>query len=104
MNTDTVSITLPAPSVVPHVVNDKWEREYQAFLRLKPQLLATHDGLYVVVHNGQVIDSGPDDVTLALQFFAHHGNIPIHIGRVAQTPEAPARIPHYRRQLPGDEG
>jgi hypothetical protein len=104
MNTETVSITLPAPSVVPQVANDKWQREYQAFLRLKPQLLETHGGLFVVIHNGQVVESGPDDVTLALQFFTQYGNTPVHIGLVTQTPEAPIRIPHYRQKLLGDKG
>jgi hypothetical protein len=57
-----------------------------------------------VVHNGLVDDSGPDDIALALKFFAQHGNVPIHIGLVTDRPEAAVRIPHYRQQGLGGEG
>ena len=101
---DSASLTLPAPALDRTAANDKWLREYQAFLQLKPQLLATHSGQFVVVHNGQVVDSGPDEVALALRFFRQHGNVPIHIGLLTAAPESAARIPHYRQARPGDEG
>jgi hypothetical protein len=104
MNTDSISTTLPAPELSVSAADGKWNREYQAFLRLKPQLMATHAGRYVVVHNGLVDDSGPDDIALALKFFAHHGNVPIHIGLVTDLPEPAVRIPHYRQQGLGGEG
>lgn len=97
------SSTLPAPALDQVVAGDKWQREYQAFLRLKPQLQQTHPGAFVTVHNGQVIDTGADDVELALRFFKQHGNMPVHIGYVSANSEPPARIPHYR-QLGGSEG
>jgi hypothetical protein len=78
---------------------DKWQHEFEAFQRLLPDLLHTHLGQYVVIHNGQVVDSGPDDLALALRFFAQHGKVPIHIGRVTREPATPARIPHYRTTL-----
>lgn len=90
------SLALPAPSLDRSTADGKWQREYQAFLRLKAPLLATHAGQYVVVHDGAVVDSGPDDVALALRFFSQHGNVPVHIGHVTAGPEAAARIPHYR--------
>lgn len=96
-------LTLPAPSVETIPANGKWQREYQAFLRLKASLLATHTGQYVVVHDGAVVDTGLDDVALALQFFKQHGNVPVHIGLVTDGPETAARIPHYRVRS-GDEG
>jgi hypothetical protein len=92
--------TLPAPSVAAPFANGKWQREYEAFLRLQSELLTTHAGEYVAVHDGQVVASGNDDVELALQFFAQHGNVPVHIGRVTATPEPAARIPHYRELNP----
>ena len=45
----------------------KWEREYQTFRQLLPQLLATHRGQYVAIHDGQVVDSGDDKLALALR-------------------------------------
>jgi len=89
--------TLPAPTVDWRpAVRDKWACEFEAFQRLLPQLLETHRGEYVVIHAGRVVDSGQDDLTLALRFFAEHGNVPIHVGLVADEPEPATRIPHYR--------
>ena len=91
------SVTLPAPAVdLTPPPRGKWEREYQAFRRLLPVLLQTHRGQYVVIHEGQVVDSGADDLALALRFFAKHGNVPIHVGKVTDEPEPLVRIPHYR--------
>ena len=91
---------LPAPALSQTSASGKWQREYEAFVRLKPQLLSSHVNQYVVIHDGQVIASGNDDVALALQFFAQHGNVPVHIGFVAQGTEEAARIPHYRELNP----
>ena len=77
-------------------VRDKWACEFAAFQRLLPQLPKTHRGQYVVVHEGLVVDSGPDDLALALRFFAEHGNVPIHVGLVADEPDPVTRIPHSR--------
>lgn len=95
--TDSPLLTLPAPSVEIGTGDEKWRCEYEAFLRIKPHLLATNAGRYVVVHHGQVIDSGTDEVALALRFFEQHGNQPVHIGLVAEAPEQVSRIPHYRQ-------
>jgi hypothetical protein len=92
--------TMPAPAIAPLPTNGKWQREYDAFLRLRPQLLATHAGQYVVIHDGQVVAAGSDDVALALEFFTRRGNIPVHIGLVTQDHEPTARIPHYREIPP----
>ena len=89
--------TLPAPSIDWRpAARDKWQAEFEAFQRLLPQLLETHRGKYVVIHEGCVVGSGQDDLALALRFFAQHGNVPIHVGLVADEPEPVTRIPHYR--------
>jgi hypothetical protein len=95
-----------SPPVLPPLAapKGKWEREYQAFQRLLPQLLCTHRGKYVVLHEGQVVDSGDDDLVLALRFFAGHGNVPIHVGLVTDQPEPAIRIPHYRELARAAEG
>jgi hypothetical protein len=56
--------------------------------------------LPVVIHEGRVVDTGQDDLALALRFFSEHGNVPIHVGLVTDAPEPVTRIPHYREQLP----
>jgi hypothetical protein len=91
------TVALAAPQImVPPAPENKWRREFEAFQRLRPDLLRAHLGQYVVIHNGQVVDSGPDDLALALRFFAQHGKVSVHIGLVTTEPEAPVRIPHYR--------
>jgi hypothetical protein len=94
------STTLPAPDVSVSAVTSKWQREHEAFQRMKDQLLKLYAGQYVVIHDGQVAGSGPDEIALALQFFAEHGNVAVHIGLVTAEPELAARIPHYRDLTP----
>jgi hypothetical protein len=92
-------VTLPAPVLdLPAAPRTKWEREHQAFRRLLPQLLATHRGQYMAVHNEQVVDSGDDRLALALRVLARIGNVPIHVGRVTEEPEPIARS-GVRREL-----
>ncbi len=88
---DTVeTITIPA-SAFNLMPRTKWEREYQAFLRLLPQLLETHRGKYVAVHDEQVVDSGDDSLSVALRVLARVGNVDIHVGLVTEEPERVSR-------------
>ena len=92
-------VTLPAPALeMPVPPRSKWEREYQAFRRLLPQLLATHRGRYVAIHDEQVVDSGDDRLALALRVLAKVGNVAIHVGLVTEEPEAVSRS-GVRREL-----
>jgi hypothetical protein len=90
------TITHTAPQVGVPSAGSKWQSEFEAFERLLPGLLQSHMGQYVVIHNGQVADSGPDDLALALRFFAQHGKVPVHIGLVTSEPQQAIRVPHYR--------
>jgi hypothetical protein len=85
-------ITFPAPVIDPAAPPPgKWAREYQAFRRLLPNLLPTHRGQYVAVHDGQVIASGPNKLAVALEAFRQIGNVSIHVGLVAEEPEPVVR-------------
>jgi hypothetical protein len=79
---------VPVPNV------PKGARESQAFVRLLPQLLNTHAGKYVAIHDGQVIDSDLDDIALILRVHARIGYVPIHVG-LATEDQTPIRVPHY---------
>jgi hypothetical protein len=71
----------------------KWEREYQAFQRLLPQLLATRRDHYVAIHEERVVDTDPDDIALIQRVHARYGYVPIHVDRVTELPPRPARLP-----------
>ena len=85
----TFEVKLPAPEL------SKGEREYQAFLRMLPELLPRYRGRYVAVHEGQVVDADADDVALVRRVHARVGYVPLHVGLVTDRPPA-VRIPHYR--------
>jgi hypothetical protein len=87
---------LPAPVIdLVAAADDKWWREQQTLFRMLPTLLQTHQGKYVAIHEGQVVDSADDLVTLATRVYQRHGCIPIYMDLVAERPEV-VRIPHYR--------
>ena len=97
---DTQILAAPLVEWLPRTPS-KWQQEYEAFQRLRPQLLTQYPGQYVVIHDGKVVDHGPDDVQLALKFFAQYGNVSPHIGLVSQQAET-ARGPHYREVHTGN--
>jgi hypothetical protein len=95
------AVLLAAPQIDgnPPAAN-KWEREYRAFLRLRPSLLRKYRDKYVAVHEEKVVASGEDKIALALQVYSKYGYVPIYVGRVSVEPEVPARIPSPRRVVP----
>ena len=74
----------------------KFEREQAAFRRLLPQLLNDYRNKYVAIHDEQVVGSGDDLVTVALEAYNRHGYQPIYVDLVTDAPVRPIRIPHYR--------
>lgn len=96
-------VTLSAPQIDwPLPTRSKWERECRAFRRLLPELLQTHRGKYVAIHNEQVVDTDTDDIALILRVHAKYGYVPIHVDRVTEQLPEPIRMPHYRLYQPGE--
>ena len=77
---------------VAHATDAKWASEYQAFLRLQPSLLQTHRGQYVAIHDGRVVDSGDNQVDVALRAYEAHGHVSIHVGLVTDQLPRVVRI------------
>jgi hypothetical protein len=86
----TLTVELPTPPMT------KWEREFRAFKQQLPELLKTHRGKYVAIHDGRLIDSGDDELALASRVWARYGYQPIHVGFVTETPPPPERMPSFR--------
>ena len=81
VSTPTFEVHLPDPPAL-----TKGERERRAFIRLLPELLQTHAGQFVAIHNEQVVDSGPDDIDLVRRVHTRVGYVPIHVARVEKQP------------------
>ncbi len=69
----------------------KFERERRAFSRLLPQLLASHAGEYVAIHDEQVADAGCNRLEVALRVLKRIGNVDIFVGLVGEQPEPVSR-------------
>jgi hypothetical protein len=87
--TTTIEVHLPEPRLA------KAERERQAFLRLLPGLMQTHRDLYVAIHDGQVVDSGPNRAELACRVMARV-KAEIYVGLVSEQPDRVIRLGRAR--------
>lgn len=61
-------------------------REEAAFERMKPELLKTHKGKFVAIHDGKLIDFDADESTLAKRVYAKFGYRTILMTEVTETP------------------
>jgi hypothetical protein len=90
--------TFPAPELGARSSElTKWEREYEAFLRLLPELLPKYRGEYVAVHDGRVVGHGPDKVAVALAAYRQFGSVEILVRLVSDEPPDIVQIPSPRR-------
>lgn len=94
---------MPEPEIHPAPVLDlsppildKWQREKRAFYQMRDQLLTTHLGTCVAIHEGQVVDTDSDKIRLALRVYKKFGYVPIFVTRVTDKPARPIRIPSPR--------
>jgi hypothetical protein len=85
----------PAPEI-PVPTPDKWLCEQRAFRQLLPSLLNTLRDEYIAVHEGKVVEHGPDKLSVANRAYARFGYVPIFVSRVTDEPLAPERIPSPR--------
>ena len=75
--------------VLPERPMTKFDREKAAFDRLLPDLLATHRGQYVAIHEEVVVDSGPDQVEVALRVLRRVGNVALYVHLVSDEKHFP---------------
>jgi PHD/YefM family antitoxin component YafN of YafNO toxin-antitoxin module len=57
-------------------------REREAYKRLEPELLPLYKGQYVAIREGQVIDSGPNEMALVQRVYEKFGYGPMYVRRV----------------------
>ena len=87
------------PAFPPPVPEDATlRREHEALLQMWPELLQTHYGQYVAIHDGQVVESGPDKFAVARNAYKRYGYIPIYVHLVTDQPQPVERIPSLGRR------
>lgn len=64
-----------------------FQAEKRAFEQLKPELLKTHRGQYVVIQDQKAVLFGPNKTELAKQAYEKFGYGPLYIGLVEEQPE-----------------
>lgn len=74
---------------------EKFARERQAFWAMHAHLLATYEGLYVAIVNGQVVDSDRDERTLVQRVYQTFGYQPLYVQYVTA-----GALPVYRLLSP----
>jgi Family of unknown function (DUF5678) len=76
--------------VLPDPPRSKFEQERAAFYRLLPNLLSTHRGQYVAIHDEQVVESGSDRTEVVSRTL-DRVRADIYVGLVTEEPQPVAR-------------
>ncbi len=90
------SVEIQSAPALPSHPEGKWRKEQRAFHRLLPELLSSHRGRYVAIHEERVVESGVDKVAVARSAYARFGYVPIFVSLVTDRPLTPVRIPSPR--------
>src|SRR5262245_318463 len=76
--------------------NDPLRRNRWAFYCMLGDLLKTHKGQFVAVHDRQVIASGPERMDVIEAARRLVGNVPIYVAEVSEEPPPVERVPSLR--------
>ena len=74
------------------------QREVEAFERMKPELLRQYRNRVVAIYNGQVVEVGNENESVAdvaMRVYERLGYIPVYVHRVEETPRV-YKIPSPR--------
>ena len=73
----------------PTASDQAFQHEVAAFERMKPELLRQYRNRVVAIHNGQVIQVGSENESVAdvaMRVYEQLGYIPVYVHRVEETP------------------
>jgi hypothetical protein len=92
------SDVIDAPRIAPIASSqdERWKREYLAFIRLLPELMRTHRDKYVAVHGGAVVAVGDSFEEAAVAGYKACGHVHLHVGQVTEETPPPVRLPSPR--------
>jgi len=77
---------------------EAFEREQQAFERLKPELLQTHRGQWVAIYQGKVVEAGQDRSQVLDSVYDRLGYVPVYVQHVEERPRV-YKLPHRKVEL-----
>jgi len=69
--------------------DETFRREVAAFERMKPELLRQYPGRVVAIYDGQVIEIGGENESVAdvaMRLYERMGYVPVYVQRVEDTP------------------
>jgi hypothetical protein len=70
----------------------KLDEELEAYVKLHPELMRTHYGLWVAIHEGAVVDQDQDHVTLYRRVRQRYGRVPVLVCEVTAEPIEEIRL------------
>ncbi len=62
-------------------------KEQEAYARMRESLLATHEGLYVAIHGGELVDADANEMALLRRIDARFPNKVVHMRQVTREPD-----------------
>ena len=82
---EVLAEAIPAVYVSPD--RARMEQEQAAYERMRESLLATHEGQYVAIHGGELVDADTDKMALVRRIVAAYSDRVVHIRLVSREPE-----------------
>lgn len=80
------------PAVYVSPDREVMEREEAAYERLRESLLATHEGQYVAIHGGELVDADADQMALMRRINDRYPDAVVHLRRVTREPDREIRV------------
>jgi predicted transcriptional regulator len=87
---EALAEAFPAFDINPQ--REQMQQEQAAYARLHDSLLATHEGQYVAIHDGELVDFDADEMALLRRIDARYPDEVVHLRRVTGEPEREIRI------------
>ena len=92
LNTDIMA----PPNALCPVAETKFDREKNAFVRMKSRLLDQFRNRYVAIHDGKVVADGSELIDVAQRAYHEFGMVAIYVDLVADDLTRPIRMPSLR--------
>ena len=77
------------------MADDAFRREVTAYERLLPELLETHRGKVVAIHDGQVIEVGDSKRAVVERVHERLGEVSLYMQRVTHQPRV-HKFPYFK--------